>query len=349
MSNPKPTQSYPYCIIGYGIAGQLLTLELLQAGIQPSELCICDETFLGGTLVTQYGSVISNTPWWKTRTALEAYSQWSNEVLEEGDTVFQKNDCTPVKAIAEACLQVANKAAAAGKVWKQLTHVTGIQQDIATGFWQIQHTFGSFSCNVLFLTQGAEPKVLDLPYPTIPLSIALDKNQLSQHVNPKDTITVFGTVHSGTVTLQNLHALGIPTYAIHKSEKPFLFARDGAHDGVKEGSELIADSILRGEYTNLTLVPWSDPLAVHKALQRTTKCIMCIGFQPRKLQGSSTAYDPATGAIKGLQNVYGFGIAYPGTSEINGRTYTDVSVLSFQAQIRRCLPAILEIEIGKKK
>lgn len=334
-------QSYTYCIIGYGIAGQLLTLELLQNGVNPADLCICDETFLGGSLVTQYGTVVSNTPWWKTRKALEAYPQWSTEALQEGDTVFQKDQCMPVKAIGEICLQVANKATITGNVWKQLTHVTGIQQDATSGLWKIQHSFGSLHSKILFLTQGAEPKGLDISQPTIPLYIALDKDLLSRYVSHKDTVAVFGTAHSGTVILQNLQTLGIPTYAIYKSEKPFYFARDGFYDGVKEGSAVIADSILQGEYKNLTLVPWSDPLAIYKALQRSTKCIVSIGFQPRQLQGSFTEYDPSTAAIQGLQNVYGFGIAYPGTSEVNGRTYTDVSVLSFQDQIRRCLPAIL--------
>jgi len=333
-------QSYTYCIIGYGIAGQLLALELIQNGVNSAELCICDDTFLGGALITHYGTVLSNTPWWKTRKALEVYEKWSTETIQEGDLQYQKDQCMPVKDIATYCLQVANKAAE--KVSKHLTTVSGIQKITESGLWQIQHSFGTFCCKKVFLTQGAEPKGLDISHPTIPLHIALDKEQLQRHVTPKDIVTVFGTAHSGTILLQHLDALGIPTNAVYKSEKPFLFARDGEYSGVKEGSELIADSILQGNYKKLKLIPWSDPLAIYKALLKTTKCIVCIGFQCRLIQGSSIKYDPSTAAIQDLENVYGFGIAYPGTSEVNGRTYIDVSVLSFQDQIRKCLPAILE-------
>jgi hypothetical protein len=332
-------QAYTYCIIGYGIAGQLLTLELLQNGVDPTTICICDETFLGGSLVTQYGTVLSNTPWWKTRNALEVYAKWSTETIQEGDSQYQKDQCMPVKDIALYCIQVANKAAE--KVSKHLTTVSKIQKIDETGLWQIQHSFGTLCCKTVFLTQGAESKGLDISHPTIPLHIALDKDQLQRHVTSKDIVTVFGTSHSGTILLQHLDALGIQTNAVHKFEKPFLFSRDGEYSGVKEGSELIADSILQGNYKKLNLIPWSDPLAIHKALLKTTKCIVCIGFQCRPIQGSSTKYDPSTAAIQGSENIYGFGIAYPGTSEINGRTYVDVSVISFQNQIRKCLPAIL--------
>ena len=61
----------PIGILGFGIAGQLLALELIQRGTPAKEICILDETFLGGALRLDWATVISNTPWWKTRKALE--------------------------------------------------------------------------------------------------------------------------------------------------------------------------------------------------------------------------------------------------------------------------------------
>jgi len=335
-----PDQVYRFGIIGFGIAGQILTLELLKNSVPPSDICIYDETFMGGSLTTHYGTVLSNTPWWKTRKALEEYPLWNDEVLKETDTLYEKDSCMPVRDIARSCLEVAKKASTS--VAKQVTRVTEIKQ-LDSGDLEVHHTFGISICKQLFLTHGSEPKLLNIPHTHIPLSIALDKEQLKHQVDPqKDTVTVFGTSHSGTILLKHLHELGISTNAVYKGSKPFIFARDGEYDGIKEGSEVIADTILKGSYTSLTLIPWSDPLELHKALLKTTKCIVSIGFKPIRIQGiTSTTYDSSTAELHAMKNVYGFGIAYPGTTELNGRTYFDVSVLSFQAQIRKCIPAIL--------
>jgi pyruvate/2-oxoglutarate dehydrogenase complex dihydrolipoamide dehydrogenase (E3) component len=337
---------YAYCIIGFGIAGQLLTLELLQHGISQRDICICDKNFLGGALATHYGSVESNTPWWKTRKALELYSQWSKEVIQEGDLLYTHDQCMPLRDISRFCSNVANAASYA--VNKLTTHVKNIQH--IDSIWQIQHTFGTICCKTLFLATGAESKSLELSKASIPLSIALDKMQLTQHVNPaKDTILVFGTSHSGTILLHNLQELGVKTIGVYKTTKPFIFARDGAYDGIKEGSEKIADSILQGNYINVSLVSWNDPIAVHKSIVQSTKCIYATGFETNLIQGASSLYDPATAALKELPNLYGFGIAYPGITILDGKSYVDVSVLSFQDQIRRCLPIILEKEETRNK
>jgi hypothetical protein len=334
-------QPYTFGIVGFGIAGQLLALELITRGVMPSNVCICDETMLGGSLSTLYGSVVSNTPWSKTRKALEAYTPHNIQALREGDALYQETQCMPVRDIAKYCLMTAK--AAISSVDQYITSIQSVQQD-QSGVWKLSHTFGTISSKILFLAQGVRPKCLDLPYPTIPLPIALDKEQLKHHVDPTDTVTLFGTSHSGTHIIHHLHTLGIPTNAIYKTTTPFRFARDGEFDGVKEATETIADSILRGDYTSTRLVPWSDPLAVHRALCKTTKCIYSIGFQPTILQGASSAYDPNTAAIQTMPNTYGFGIAYPEVCTIQEKQYTSVSVLSFQNQICKCLPAILEKE-----
>jgi len=332
-------QPYTFGIVGFGIAGQLLALELITRGVIPSNICICDETMLGGSLATSYGSVLSNTPWCKIKKALEIYIPYSTQALQEGNSLYEETQCMPVRDIAKYCLMTAK--AVIPSIDQYITRIQSVQQD-TSGVWNLSYPFGTISCKTLFLTHGVQPKVLDLPYPTIPLPIALDKDQLKYHVTQKDTITVFGTSHSGTLILQHLHTLGIPTTAIYKTATPFRFARDGEFDGVKEATETIADSILRGEHTTLTLIPWSDTLAVHKALCKTTKCIYSIGFQPVSLPGVSTTYDPSTAAIQSMPNAYGFGVAYPEICTIQDKQYTSVSVLSFQTQIQRCLPAILE-------
>ena len=117
-------QVYQFGIIGYGIAGQLLLLELLQHTIAPKDICICDETFLGGSLAVDYASVESNTPWWKTRKALEHYPKWNTEAIQEGDLLYQKEQCMPVHDIAKVCLMTANAASdGVTKITAQITKI----------------------------------------------------------------------------------------------------------------------------------------------------------------------------------------------------------------------------------
>jgi len=318
--------SYKYCIVGFGIAGQILLLELLRAGISKTQIIICDETFLGGDLITKYGSVLSNTPWWKTKKALEVYTKDIPELSED--------KCTPLSQIVQACLQVALKAAEG--IEKHTTTVLSLEPG-----WTIKHTFGSFTSEKVFLTIGATEKTLEVTHPRIPLHIALDKNQLSTFISTSDKITVFGTSHSGVIALDNLNQLSTPTTAVYKGLQPFIFESE-TYGGLKEASEVHARAILAGKYPNITLIPWSEPLQVYKALTKTTKIICATGFEPKKTFGKQyTEYNTDTAEIKASSNIYGFGIAYPGITTLDGVGYQDVSLLSFQAQIQRCLPAII--------
>jgi pyruvate/2-oxoglutarate dehydrogenase complex dihydrolipoamide dehydrogenase (E3) component len=331
-SNP-----FTYCVIGFGIAGQLVVLELLSRGISQSSIVICDSTFLGGDLLQNYSCVLSNTPWWKTRKALEAYPKWSDDILKEADKVFETSKCMPVGEIAALCRAVAMKASESVEKCR-----TTVKSFIWTDpFWTITHTTGTIKATNILLAQGGVPKELDLSIPSIPLNLALDKAFLERALRKSEKVVVFGTAHSGTLILQNLNELDIQTVSVYRGDTPFRFERDKVYDGVKENSETIADAILNGEHKNLTLVRWSQPLELHKALLKASYVIYAIGFESRKFEGIDSSYDPATSKLSAGPNLYGYGLAYPGVSVVDGKTYMDVSVLSFQAQIQRCLPALL--------
>jgi hypothetical protein len=318
--------TYKYCIIGFGISGQILLLEMIKANVSKKDIVICDENFIGGDLITKYGSVLSNTPWWKTKKALEVYT---NDIPD-----FPLDKCTLLRDIVKACLKTALKVSEG--VDKLTTKVISIEPE-----WNIKHLFGSFTAEKVFLTIGAVEKNIDISLPKIPLEIALDKNQLVNHIDPDDKITVFGTSHSGTIVLDNLNQLNIPTTAIYKGQVPFVFEKE-THGGLKEASEIYARSILNGEYINTNLLSLNDSLAVYKTLLKTTKIICAIGFETRSSFGKEyTDYNPNTAEINAGKNIYGFGIAYPGISTIDSINYPNVSVLSFQEQIQRCLPACL--------
>lgn len=332
-----PPPIYKHTIVGFGIAGQLLALELLKK-VQPNEILILDSNFLGGALATEYGTVISNTPWFKTKKALQHYPEFSAEAIQEGDRKYQEADCMPVGDIAKYCLLTAKHAT------RQVEKITGTVQRISPAGDQVEvwHSFGSLKTQTVFICTGAKQKILDFDLPQIPLSIALDKTQLERFVDSKDNVAVFGTAHSGTIVVSNLNDFGVKTTAIYNGVEPFRFARNGAYDGIKEGSEKIAEQILLGAYSKLTLIPLSDISAVHKHLKRATKAIYCTGFESSLPQHVDPTYNAQTAEVGTIPGVYGYGIAFPGKTMIDGKDYIDVSVLSFQEQIQRTLPAILE-------
>jgi len=333
-----PIEQFKYGIVGFGISGQLLVCELLKRNIPSKDIVILDKTFLGGALATEYGSVLSNTQWWKTKKALKHYESWSIDSLSSMDQKVSEQECTPVRSIAKACFETAKKASK--EVERKTTTVHMIEK--TTQGWAIQHSYGKVLVEKLFLCPGGVPKSIQIDLPQIPLEIALDILRLHTHVSKEDTVLVFGTSHSGTICLDHLHALGISAIGVYKDQVPFTFADEGAYSGLKEESAVIARKILAGKYPNISLISWSDTLKMMKSIQSATKYISATGFLGNSVFGADySAYDPATGKVSNQQNLYGFGMAYPGISVVDGKTHIDVSVLSFQDQIQRCLPAIL--------
>jgi hypothetical protein len=331
---------YEHAIVGFGIAGQLLVCELIQRGIQPCSIVILDPNWMGGALATDYSQVLSNTPWWKTRQALSAYPAWSSKAIEEGDRLFQTDQCMPVGSIAKLCCQVGVTAASG---CERITTVC-LDMDYESDGWTLRHTFGTLRTKRVYLTHGGQEKHIEFPLaiPQISLVTALDKHLLSRVVASNDSVLVIGCSHSGTIILDHLHQLGIPTIGVYNTPTPFQFARDGHYDGIKEGSEQIADAILRGDHAPTTqLISYSDSFKMYKALQKVTKCIQCIGFEAKPIGCQQLKSNPTTAQIEGPPKRYGYGIAFPGMTELNGKLYPDVSVLSFQEQIRRTLPQIL--------
>lgn len=327
-------ETYKYGIVGFGISGQLLVLELLQGQVSPNDIILFDKDFMGGELSTQYGSVLSNTPWWKTKKALDQYPQWSESILKGFGCSDEQ--CTPVRVIAKACFETASTAAK--PITKLTTNVQSLQYD--SNMWSIIHSYGTIKAHTLFLCVGGTPKKLSIDLPQIPLHIALDKEQLKHHITQNDSICVFGTAHSGTIILEHLADFKVPITGIYSGPTPFKFADEGAYDGLKEATAITARKILQGEFPFITLVPWSDPLVVHKALQKATKVIIATGFSAKSSFGAEfLQYNSDTAEI--MPNCYGFGMAYPGITVIAEKKYVDVSVLSFQEQIQRCLSSIL--------
>lgn len=324
------------CIIGSGAAGILLLLNLHKAGIPAETVIVVDPHHDGGDLVRKWGSVRSNTIW------KQVLDTFPCSTLPQPWASLDPSQPTELRFIPTYLQFLARDY----PYEKRTGMVDSVIQD-ASGKWQIQlrdKKAEPITSDLVFITTGSEPKLLDMPFPSIPLHIALDKMLLERFISQQNetvkTVAVFGTAHSGALIVKNLvdmpFRLNIVNF--YASPKPFYFARDGDYDGVKQDAAEIADNILNSKYPSVKLVAIQDTAAVIRASKNLDIAIYATGFEQRSTFGFS-AYDAKTGKLLGVTNGWGFGIAYPSLSE-NEKHY-DVSVPSFQAHIMKQMPDIL--------
>lgn len=316
-------------IIGSGAAGLLLLHNFEKHNIDPKCITIFDPTHLGGDLQLQWSCVKSNTLW---RQILEAVPS-SVSTQEPWNALDPEQPCQ-LRYIISYLMK-------ATEHYKQQCQLrTGYVESLeyTNEKWKLMMKGQTFLFNVVFCSQGSDCKTIDLPYPSIPLSIALDTTKLQEYVKPGDHVLLFGTAHSATLIARNLLQCKATITNFYASPKPFYFDRYGDYDGLKQEAAEIADAILAKQYPGLELISVQDTSAVIRCSKKAKFCIYAIGFQPRPLS-SMKQYDPLTGKLQAGPHAWGFGIAYP--NQAPDGVHYDVSVPAFQAHIQKQMSDIL--------
>ena len=322
-----------HSIIGFGISGMILFLELMESNTDPASICLFDPNWLGGDLVLKYGSVISNTPWSKTRTVLSKY-EFAKTTIEKGDSVYKLDDLMLVSDMALYLLMACRPFL---KNVKRISYAVKTICESETG-WIIKGGFEPIVSKNVYLCLGSEPKTMNLNNPIIPLEIGLDIERLKKFVYPEMRVAVIGCSHSGLIIMRNLQTLGVNVRGFYKGSQPFYYARDGVYNGIKGGIVEFADLVKNGLCENVKLVCWSE-----SSVLECESIFIATGFVRRPiditlLDGShinGDSYDSNTGVIQSRKGLYGVGIAYPGTTQIGSVVYEDVGLLLFQEQICR--------------
>jgi hypothetical protein len=327
------------CIIGAGVTGLSLLLLLVKNGVDPTTITIIDPHFDGGDMARKWGPVQSNTPWSKTADALRRVAL-PPDIPDISGT-------TPLKDIADLLCRLS----ASIPCIRLTGFVVNTAYSSATDQWSVSYRTGSHIetriAKAIFITSGSDPTTLGLPLPSIPLEYAMDLERLKTRVSSSDSVIIFGTMHSGTLVIKNLDALSVKTTAIYKGSTPFVWARDGAYNGIKEEAAAIADSIVAGQYRGLCIAPITDTITLLRRAMTATCVIYAMGFEPRTIEMTcdekaipSTSYDGLTGAIRGAPKAWGFGIAYPNLAPDG--VHWDVSVAAFLTHIEAQLPILLQ-------
>lgn len=337
---------YTHCIIGAGVTGLSLLLLLKEAGADLSKVYIVDPYFDGGDLARKWTTVLSNTPWSKTFTALCS----ACPSLDVTPYVRQENDAhTPLVELAALLRNCSREALAT------VTQFQGVatRAERNGDTWTIEIRAGgkreTVTAAKLILAPGAEPRGLNLPLLSIPLEIALDRSRIQRYVNPGQRVLVFGTMHSGCLVIRNLvQDCSANVTALYNTPQPFYWDRDGAYDGVKGEAAEVADVITQGEFTDqLQLLPVQDTSGVIRASRGADAVVYAMGFQPRETVSlfvtgtpvSATAYNGATGALLEAPAAWGFGTAYPNRAPDG--VHWDVSIAAFLAHMKAQLPSLL--------
>lgn len=334
---------YDICIIGAGATGLSLLLLLQDRGISPSNIAMVDPHFDGGDLVRKWTSVISNTPWSKTFAALPA---------RYVSTVTQDPSATAPLAELGSFLRRAAQPMLQGLGAQVQGWATRADWVSATRTWSVavKGCAEPILARRLVLAPGGEPRALDLPIPSIPLEIALDRQRIRHYVSPGQRVLQFGTMHSGTLIARNLvEDCSAQVVACYNTPEPFVWDRDGAYDGLKAEAAEIADAIQRGAYASqLRLCSTNDTAGFLRASRIADWVVYAMGFKPRDTislysdgqQVSAHTYHGSTGALQEAPAAWGFGVAYPNRAPDG--VHWDVSVAAFLEHMRGQLDSLLE-------
>lgn len=327
------------CIVGAGAAGLLVLLNLEAAGIDPSSITVVDPTHMGGDLKAKWSSVRSNTTWRQIFEAVPSRNSfahpWSH--LDPESPVELRYVIEYLRLCAKEYLS---------KVILRTDTVSSVDRQESGWKISLAHSKEPILSEIVFFCQGASPKQLDLPFPSIPLEIALTPTRLAEYVKPGQHVLVFGTAHSGPLVVRNLVDLGVKVTNFYVTEKPFYFAKEGHYDGIKYDAETIALKILEGGYPSVSMESVHDLSSIIRASKTADACVYACGFERRGIGSSWSLYDGSTGQMEGTTTAWGFGIAYPnrapdGPEGAKPQVYWDVSVPAFQAHIKAQMPSIL--------
>jgi len=320
------------CIVGGGAASLLVLYNLEKQNVDPSWITIVDPTHTGGDMIKKWFHVRSNTTWRQIFEAVPSRNSFAQPwcELSPEQPVELHLICEYLKACVKDYMT---------KTLLRTDTVVSARQENTLWTLELAHAKQPILADVVFFCQGSEPKSLDLPFPSIPLEVALDSRRLSDYVKPGQHILVFGTAHSGPLVVKNLVDLQARVTNFYATEKPFYFARDGDYDGIKQDAEAIADTMLRGGYPFVSLESVHDMSSIIRASKTADACIYACGFEPRILQSSWKLYNGDTGRIEGTSTAWGFGIAYP--NKAPDGIHWDVSIPAFQSHIQKQMPDIL--------
>ncbi len=322
---------FKIALVGFGAANMLFLAYI--ASTSPELLdntAIIDPSFNGGALQNSWPHVRSNTIWQQFVDSLQKFSAtagYAEQIAKE----HPLDQPTHLHVLAKHLRKAIEPFMRRVTLFKD----TVIAIEGSKPYYTLMLKNKQLQAEKIIFSPGSTPKVFNYPIPTIPLAAALDSRQVESYISPGDRVILFGTAHSGCLALKNFLDTGARVSVVYATEKPFLFARDGEYDGIKQDAATIADSVLVGDLL-VDLIHYSKQEEVLSAALRASWACYTVGFalddKTNALVGDAK-YNPNTARLREDSEIYGFGIAFPSCTTIDGKVFWDVSIPSFTEHI----------------
>lgn len=336
------TQSYDYewAVVGAGPAGVIAVGVLLELHVPPSHIVWIDPEFNVGRLGKYYENVPANSraqemaAFIKSCEAFRACDSPSLQALLNYPTYAEfllHMIAHPLKDIAHHMMQRGIHS----------TQDTLIQLDHEYHAWHLITTHNSYSAKRVILALGAEPIELDYPVPVvIPLDSALDKQKLTQLIDPDDTIAVVGSGASAILLLKYLSEIPVRQVINFYKHHHAIARRKSLIRGIT--ADWIKNVLEKRPPANLLRIT-NTPENRDLYLPQCTKIIYALGYKRNvmPINGPWEIPSPNRTGILG-PGLFGIGFAFPEEitypSTQGTVTVPLVGVTSFMTFAKRVMP-----------
>lgn len=322
--------NFLWTVVGAGPAGIAAVGQVLDAGVDASQIAWIDPRFSVGDFGTCWKRVVSNTTVESFLKFYNAFNSFNFQRTDRKAFIIERMKpemrC-PLMVAADPLKWITSQLRQ--KVVSLVNKVQSLQLNANT--WQLTLANGeTLTTQKVVLAQGAEADSLRFPsLATIPLTIAADPQLLTAQVQPEDTIAAFGSYQSARTVAENLMKTSV--------KRVFLFYR--------------SERSFQNNVASLELPEHFIPVHINsntflKYIPQCDKAIYAVGFSRRQVAIADLPedylYDTDTGQI--APGIYGLGIAFPETvAHMMGReTYRVTAIWPFVKHLKKIFPLWLQ-------
>ena len=337
---------YDWVVVGAGPAGIAAVGKLLDNGLDPRSIKWIDPEFQVGDFGSRWRNVPSNTKVQMFLGFLKGCGSFDFDVrgsrlgtMDPQSTCILEDMAGPLRLVTRNLM---------AKVDVSRSSVLGVER--ASYGWKLVSTAGEVRSRNVVLAVGAEPRLLDYSKPWIRLEDVFDTARLASLVSSTDVVGVFGSSHSGVLSVKNLLEVGVGRI-INFYRSPLRYAVDHGdwilydNTGLKGDVAAWAAEEMGKVPAERLLRVRSTEASVGRYLPLCTKVVYGVGFESRKLRVEGLDpgyYDPATGVIG--QGVFGCGIAFPErVVDRSGEDEYNVGLWKFIQYLDRVVPLWMEL------
>ena len=371
-STPAPT-SYQWAVIGAGPAGIACIGQLLDHSIPPAAILWLDSAFATGDFGTKWRNVSSNTTvglfkkFYKQCKSFQYSGSDAQGRRYEIEGRGDKETCL-LGVAAEPLRDVTARlrtmvTSVEGQVERLEQHQQHYRIVLATSNSNTASTSSTplLAANVILATgsQARDTPALHTTHPhlsVIPLTTALDPQQLVQSIHPTDRVLIVGSSHTAVILIRTLLEQTSVQHVYNTYRDPLryaLYMEDWIlfdDTGLKGDTARWSREHLHGVHHNKLTRLYSDEQQLNAILPHCNKVIYATGFERRQLTGgiedlgANFSYNPHCGII--APGLFGCGIGFPEQkTDRYGNVEFRVGLWKFMVYIESVIPLWMKYSV----